>query len=134
MPLLTALGCQGVHNGLCDSLGWQGGDFAFSASFLILNENTRAGVATNVRIKVMQDTGDQRPLPGTTPAHCCSSSQGNTCLIPCLCTTLGATFSFSLVNHPPLLIEIWLCDDNQSYTLIEVEKGYRSEMNFKGVL
>ena len=38
---LTAWGCQGGHNGLCDSLGWKGGDFAFSASFLILNENTR---------------------------------------------------------------------------------------------
>ena len=35
---LKAWGCQGAHNGLCDSLGWQGGDFAFSASFLILNE------------------------------------------------------------------------------------------------
>ena len=31
-------GSQGAHNGLCDSLGWQGGNFAFSASFLILNE------------------------------------------------------------------------------------------------
>ena len=35
---LTAWGWQGAHNGLCDSQGWQGGDFAFSASFLILNE------------------------------------------------------------------------------------------------
>ena len=40
---LTAWGCQGAHNGLCDSLGWQGGDFAFSASFLILNEIMRPG-------------------------------------------------------------------------------------------
>ena len=35
---LTAWSCQGAHNGPCDSLGWQRGDFAFSASFLILNE------------------------------------------------------------------------------------------------
>ena len=35
---LTAWGCQGAHNGLCDSLGWQGEDFTLSASFLILNE------------------------------------------------------------------------------------------------
>ena len=40
---VTAWGCQGAHNGLCDSLGWQGGDFAFSASFLILNEIMRPG-------------------------------------------------------------------------------------------
>ena len=35
---LKAWGCQGTYNGLCDSLGWQGGDFTYSASFLILNE------------------------------------------------------------------------------------------------
>ena len=40
---MTAWGCQGAHNGLCNSLGWQGGDFAFSASFLILNEIMLAG-------------------------------------------------------------------------------------------
>ena len=38
LPLLTACGFQSAHNRLCDSLGWQGGDFAFPASFLILNE------------------------------------------------------------------------------------------------
>ena len=31
-------GCQGAHTGLCDSLDWQGEDFAYSASFLIFNE------------------------------------------------------------------------------------------------
>ena len=42
-------GCQSasylhiIDNGLCGSLGWQGGDFAFSASFLILNEIMRPG-------------------------------------------------------------------------------------------
>ena len=35
---LTAWDCQGAHNGHSDSRGWWGGDFAFSASFLILNE------------------------------------------------------------------------------------------------
>ena len=35
---LTAWGCQSGHNGPFESLGWQGGDFAFSASFWILNE------------------------------------------------------------------------------------------------
>ena len=35
---MPAWGWQGGHNGLCDSLGWQGGDFALPASFLILNE------------------------------------------------------------------------------------------------
>ena len=40
---LTAWGCQSGHNGPCDSLGWQGGDFAFSASFWILNEIMRPG-------------------------------------------------------------------------------------------
>ena len=38
MDPVIAWGWQGAHNGPCDSLGWQGGDFAFSASFLILNE------------------------------------------------------------------------------------------------
>ena len=38
MDSLTAWGCQGTQKELCDSLGWQGGDFAYSASFLILNE------------------------------------------------------------------------------------------------
>ena len=42
---LTAWGCQGAHNGPCDSLGWQGGHFAFSASFLILNEIMPPGMA-----------------------------------------------------------------------------------------
>ena len=40
---VTAWGCQGAHNGLCDSLGWQGADFAFSASFLILNKIMPSG-------------------------------------------------------------------------------------------
>ena len=40
---LAASGWQGGHYGPCDSLGWQSGDFAFSASFLILNEIMRPG-------------------------------------------------------------------------------------------
>ena len=43
MDPLTAWGWQGAHNGLCDSLGWQGGDFALTASFWILNEIMRPG-------------------------------------------------------------------------------------------
>ena len=35
---VTAWGFQGAHNGPCNSLGWQGGNHAFSTSFLILNE------------------------------------------------------------------------------------------------
>ena len=41
--LSDSLGCQGAHNGLCDSLGWQVGDFTSFASFLILNEIMRPG-------------------------------------------------------------------------------------------
>ena len=36
---------ESLMDGLCDSLGWQGGDFAFFASFLILNEIMLPGVA-----------------------------------------------------------------------------------------
>ena len=46
MDHVTAGGCQGVHNGPCDSLGWQRGDFAFSASFWILNEIMLPGAGT----------------------------------------------------------------------------------------
>ena len=54
---LTAWGCQGAHNGPCDSLGWQGGDFAFSASFLILNEIMRPGARSGARLEMCSGRG-----------------------------------------------------------------------------
>ena len=67
----TAWGCQGVHNGLCDSLGWQGGDFAFSASFLILNEIMPPGPVQRRRARVRPPAlpleGGEGSLDGVEP-------------------------------------------------------------------
>ena len=56
----TAWGCQGAHNRLCDSLGLQGGDFAFPASFLILNEIMHLGAGAG-------DDLHQGPVPPRPP-------------------------------------------------------------------
>ena len=58
---VTAWGCQGTQNGLCDSLGWQDGDFAFSASFLILNKIMLPGKTWTVLAD--QDDGYNVTLP-----------------------------------------------------------------------
>ena len=58
---LTAWGCQGAHNGPCDSLGWQGGDFAFSASFLILNEIMPPGRGMHVSPIELSDFENAAP-------------------------------------------------------------------------
>ena len=71
MPLLTAWGCQGATSLHSDSLGWQGGDFAFSASFLILNEIMRPGASFQAIVppQVMsQVCFDQRHQPPSSSA------------------------------------------------------------------
>ena len=61
-----------------------------------------AGVATSVRIKVMQDTGDQQNQHHTC-THC-SYSQGNTCLILLASKWLSAIRPFGLISHDPGLV------------------------------